>query len=236
MQIYPLSTVRPQISKAPDALAYLACARLSSADAQTGMSARLASGLFDLDASRALYVYERRDSAQRAVTGVVATLDASSLATGEVTCAERLRPQDEEDLMRAAEAQATSMGAAQVQDEYVTLLHEQSFALEVILTAAKTATPLYALEDESGAKVSLWRVGRKDAIEALQAAFGSISCAVICDERSQLVAQAAELAAAAHGDAASPHSRFPVLLVAANQLETNDVPRIDAGLIARPLN
>ena len=238
MQLKAFSCVRPQLNQAAEALGYLSCAR-QVAGTEAPLEGRLASELFMTDASRALYLCELRDLASRTVTGLVGCLGVSDITSGHVTCTERLMPTDVAAHQQAVAQVVSASEQLGAQDEVATLAHPTSFALDVIVTAAKSATPLWKFETQDGNELTVWRMSRPEALEALEATFASIEGAVIRDERSQLVAEAAELAheraqaAATVATGMEPTASFPVFLVPANQLSGAGAPTLPRGLFSR---
>lgn len=58
--------------------------------------------------------------------------------------------------------------------EPVVVEYEPSYALDVIVSAAQSATPLYNLSNGADLQVVVWRVSRTDAVEAICAMLGSM--------------------------------------------------------------
>ncbi len=58
--------------------------------------------------------------------------------------------------------------------EPVVVEYDPNYALDVIVSAAQSATPLYNLSNGSDLQVVVWRVSRADAVEAICAMLGSM--------------------------------------------------------------
>ncbi len=71
----------------------------------------------------------------------------------------------------AALAHLSELGA---HAEPVVVEYEPNYALDVIVSAAQSATPLYNLSNGSDLQVVVWRVSRTDAVEAICAMLGSM--------------------------------------------------------------
>ena len=80
--------------------------------------------------------------------------------------------------------------------EPIVVEHSPSFALDVIVGAAQTATPLYNLSNGTETQVVVWRVSRQDAVDAICAALAA-EPGKLAGEGEALTANACAAAAAA---------------------------------------
>ena len=61
------------------------------------------------------------------------------------------------------------------------LTYRDQPVLDVIIGAAKAATPLYHFTDDEGVTQTVWEIKRPDAVEAIHAMFQQVPCAYIAD-------------------------------------------------------
>ena len=182
MQIQGFSCTRPQ----PEHMdAMRACATASELDAL------VADGSYTTDVSRALYLVARRHG------GVVTTGVACCCAVDELGTGIALESTDESAAGKAAR-HMESLGA---HDEPIVIAYEGNVALDLILGAARSATPLYNLAN-GDERVVVWRVSRPEAIEAVTATFARIDGQVV---------SGCEVAAGARLVAAEARRRRPEL-------------------------
>ena len=153
MQIQGFSCTRPQ----PEHMdAMRACATAAELDALVAADA------YTTDVSRALYLVARRHS-DAVTTGVVCCCSADEL-DGKIAC-----EQVEEG---AATARADELEALGAHARPITIAYEGNMALDLILGAARSATPLYNLSNGADQLVA-WRMSRPEAIEAVTATFAT---------------------------------------------------------------
>lgn len=227
MRVKPFSCVRPTPEHLDEALA-------SAPETREDLDTAKAQGRYAIDAARALYLVELRDQAERSVTGVVCCCPVEALDDGTLTCSSSLRPADETLFRAQVGVAATRMGQLGAQDEPVTLVHPASFALDVIVCAAKTGTALCATERD-GVRLTVWRVGRAEAVEALEATFEALPGAQVRDQASHLAAEAVEECARRQratrpvSTGREPYERFVAFLVPESQL-WGPAPTLPRGL------
>lgn len=173
MRIAPISCIRPRRGQVVEALGATPC------DA-AALDALVKDGPYELDASRSLYLCEVTEG-ERSQTQLVCGCELAGLvcATADDEHAGTGQPCDATDPSKA-HAGAAALGAASrlsalgAQDEPVVIAYPGNVVIDIILGAAKAATPLYALEGD-GACLVVWRVSRPEAVEALEAALAGAS-------------------------------------------------------------
>ncbi len=80
-------------------------------------------------------------------------------------------------LVEASEAHLEQMRSLGAHAEPIVCEYEASYALDVIVAAAQSATPLYNLSNGSETQVVVWRVSREDAVDAIRATLAAVACA-----------------------------------------------------------
>lgn len=160
MRIAPISCIRPRRDHAAEALG-----QLTATDGQ--LDALVKDGPFELDVSRSLYLCELAES-ERSQTMLVCGCKLTELG-GAAANPERV----------AARAERLSVLGAQ--DEPVVVSYAGNIALDIILGAAKSATPLYALKNGSR-RLVVWRVSRPEAVEALIATFATMDGIIVAGQ------------------------------------------------------
>lgn len=169
MQIQGFSCTRPQ----PEHMdAMRACATAAELDALVAADA------YTTDVSRALYLVARRHG-DAVTTGVVCCCSADELG-GKIAC-----EQVEEG---AATARADELEALGAHARPITIAYEGNMALDLILGAARSATPLYNLSNGADQLV-VWRMSRPEAIEAVTATFATIEGHVVAGQLEAAAAQ-----------------------------------------------
>ena len=150
MQIQGFSCTRPQ----PEHMDQMrACATAAELD---GL---VAAGAYTSDVSRALYLVARRHD-DVVTTGVACCCSAAELDAAAVDADE-------------AAARADEIEALGAHTRPITIAYEGNRALDLILGAARSATPLYNLSNGSE-QVVVWRMSRPEAIEAVTTTFAQI--------------------------------------------------------------
>lgn len=235
MRIHPFTCIRPAVEEGtPHAGTRNAETLQQRFATRNELDAALASGELMLDAGRAIYICEGHDTRHGTWTGVICCCGIDDMEDGTVSCSERLRPASIQAFEREVAGQLARIDEMGAHDEPVTLVHETSPALDMLLAAMKTATPLYRPHG-----LIVWRVSRPEAIEALEAIYAPMKSQVT-DERSHLLAEAAEQLCLRERAARSvmtgrePFNVFPALLVAAGG-PMPEAPAIPAGLLIHPL-
>lgn len=178
MEILSFSCLRPDPEHIGDVLG----TGFSSADAIRGY---LKDKTLTLDISRALYL--------------CAYSDEGTTWKSLVACTNTEAQQD------PASTLGAPLGAYQT--EPVRVSYATNIAIEMILSAATAAVPLYNVYNGKQQLV-VWRISRQEAVDALQAAFASVAVEV----------------------PATPYKTTMVELV-----ESADMPALPAGLFAHPL-
>lgn len=242
MDIQPFSCTRPNPDRITDALV-------------AGPDALADSSLFTLDASRALYVIEHAGVAGATMglaccipvdemAGLMPTDEAAPRDSGKVASSSEQAVEagvsegatrDDISIGQDASALLDEIKRLGAQVHPVRLLHAGNFALDIILGAAKTATPLYALDGPSGQRLTVWRVSRPEAIDALKATYGTLGLS-LATSADALVAEA-DIALAREHHAAVKTQGIPApsdialaVLIPQNQAGA-DTFSIPAGLL-----
>ena len=154
MHIQPFSCTRPQPDRLDALRPFASAAELDAA---------VAAGEYTCDVSRALYLVGHAVGGV-ATYGVVCCCSADELGAGVAL------PEADADVVAA---EAHHLGALGAHDAPVTITYPGNIALNYILGAARTSTPLYNLQRE-GEQLVIWRVSRPEAVEAICATFEQI--------------------------------------------------------------
>ena len=134
---------------------------------------RLADGTYMRDGRRAYYLYELT-WAGRTQTGLVAVCSIDEYENGTIKRHELTREDKERDRIEHIRALGCQTGP-------IFLTYRDEPVLDIILNAAKQATPLYDFTDEEDVHQTVWEVSRPDSVEAIAAMFDRIPCAYIAD-------------------------------------------------------
>ena len=205
MQIQAFSSVRPDPMRMGEM-----CEPVTA----TELDALVASGAYMQDLGRALYLVARRDG-DAVRQGIACCCNAGEL-TGLVAAA--ASEDAEAGITDTADTIAARMRSLGAHANAVTLAYENNFAIQTIVAAAQTATPLYNLSNGAGTQVVVWRVSREDAVGAVVAAIGATEGVPTGDAAKAAVAIAAEARAAKPNlDARSPALHPLALLVPRGQ-------------------
>lgn len=186
-------------------------------------------GILATDGKPCYYLYEL-EMAGHSQTGVVCCCSVDEYLDGTIKRHENTRPEKERDRIEHIEALDAQTGP-------IFLTYRDSIALDILVGAAKSATPLYDFADGEGVRNRMWRVARPDAVEALQAAFATVPCAYIADghHRAASAVRVAERRRAANpgytGD--EEFNRFLAVLFPASQLEILAYNRVVSDLAGR---
>jgi hypothetical protein len=149
------------------------------------LDALIGQELYTQDLGRSVYLVARRDG-ELVRRGIVCCGDVDELAA----LSEAAGAGDEADAAAAERLRALGAHA-----EPIVVEHSPSFALDVIVSAAQTATPLYNLSNGTETQVVVWRVSRQDAVDAI--------CAALEPEPAKLAGVGEELAANTRAAAAA---------------------------------
>lgn len=106
-----------------------------------------------------------------------------------------------------AHEKARALGA---HAEAIVCEYEASYALDVIVAAAQSATPLYNLSNGGDTQVVVWRVSREDAVQAICAVLATMSCRPAAGN-AEGIAVAKALADEAREKRPNPDARSAVL-------------------------
>ena len=150
MQIQGFSCTRPQ----PEHIDQM---RVCTTAAE--LDGLVAAGAYTSDVSRALYLVARRHDGV-VTTGVACCCSAAELDAAAIDADE-------------AGARADEIEALGAHTRPITIAYEGNRALDLILGAARSATPLYNLSSGSE-QVVVWRMSRPEAIEAVTTTFAQI--------------------------------------------------------------
>ena len=134
---------------------------------------RLADGTYLRDGRRAYYLYELTWQG-RTQTGLVAVCSIDEYENGTIKRHELTREEKERDRIKHIRALGCQTGP-------IFLTYRDEPVLDIILNAAKQATPLYDFVDEQDVRQVVWEVKRPDSVEAISAMFDRIPCAYIAD-------------------------------------------------------
>ena len=134
---------------------------------------RLSDGTYMRDGRRAYYLYELTWQG-RTQTGLVAVCGIDEYEDGTIKRHELTREEKERDRIEHIRALGCQTGP-------IFLTYRDEPVLDIILGAAKQATPLYDFTDEEGVHQTAWEVSRSDSVEAIAAMFDRIPCAYIAD-------------------------------------------------------
>lgn len=145
MQINPFSCVRPDPERVGEALSQ----GIFSDDA---VRRALKAKILTLDISRAFYLVAYSDGT-RTFKSLIACIETEPTAS-------------------AATADAQEQPRA-YQTEPTRVVYATNAAIEIILSAATAAVPLYNMSN-GARQIVVWRISRAEAVEALQAAFESV--------------------------------------------------------------
>ena len=201
MQVQAFSCARPL----PEHMGRM-CVPATSAE----LDALIAEGAYTQDLGRCLYLVARRDGelVRRGIVccGEVDELAAMVAAIDGLGNAPQVDESEDEDGpldTPGAEGSPEKARALGAHAEAVVCEYEASYALDVIVAAAQSATPLYNLSNGSGTQVVIWRVSREDAVQAI--------CAVLATTPCEPAAESAGAVAAAKALADEAREKRPNL-------------------------
>ena len=155
------------------------------------LDALIGQELYTQDLGRSVYLVARRDG-ELVRRGIVCCGDVDELAALAEAAGAEGEGVDDGGAEAAAVERLRALGA---HAEPIVVEHSPSFALDVIVGAAQTATPLYNLSNGAETQVVVWRVSRQDAVDAI--------CAALESEPAKLAGVGEELAANACAAAAA---------------------------------
>lgn len=184
-----LNIDRPETQFAPDQDMYAPEVYARGAEL---LRERLDDGTFVADGNMAYYVYELEWNG-RAQTGIVTVCSADDYESGVIKRHEYTREEKERDRVEHIRALGCQTGP-------IFLAYRDEPVLGIILSAAKTASPIYAFTDDEGVRQTVWEVARPDAVDALRTLLGRMSGAYIADGHHR-AASAARVAKAMREEA-----------------------------------
>lgn len=224
MKALPFPCIRPAQDRVLEALPAMG-GILSGNDALRGA---IADGLMLKDPGAAYYVYECSGELGR-VTGVVAICPVGVLTDDNASSAD-------------AAAAARAIAELKVQPRPVTLAYEASPVMDIILSAAKEGTSLYAVTDPAGVTHRVWEVKREDAVAAIRAMLDQAPDPVFAGDSayvaalagaSQILADEARAAGAYSGK--EPFNFAVAVLFPAAQV-SGSAPQVPTGLLTHQVS
>ena len=165
-----LNIDRPETQFAPDQDMYAPEVYEKASELLQG---RIADHTFFQDASRSYYLYELSWQG-RTQTGLVGVCSIDEYESGVIKRHELTREEKERDRIEHMRALGYQTGP-------IFLTYRDQPVLDIIVGAAKSATPLYCFTDDEGVAQTVWEIKRPDAVEAIHAMFEQIPCAYIAD-------------------------------------------------------
>ena len=178
---------------------------------------RIDDGTYIADGNRSYYIYELTMDG-RSQTGVVGVCAVDEYEGGTIKRHELTRAEKERDRIEHIRALGCQTGP-------IFLTYRDQPVLDIIIGAAKTATPLYDFTDDEGVRQTVWEIARPEAVEALHAMFEKVPCAYIADGHHR-TASAVKVAQAMRDEAREagtltgkePFNFFLAVLFPASQL------------------
>ena len=143
---------------------------------------RLHDGTLQRDPQPCFYLY-RITKDGHSQTAVVGACSVNEYAEGVIKQHEQVREPKVADRiahMRACHAQASPVFA----------FYRDNPAVDALVMAATLAQPFISFTDATGMRHQVWRIARKDAVEAFVAAFGTVHDAYIADGHHRAAAAA----------------------------------------------
>lgn len=165
-----LNIDRPETQFAPDQDMYAPEVYARGAEL---LRERIDDGTYIADGNRSYYVYELEMDGH-VQTGVVAVCAVDEYEDGTIKRHELTREDKERDRIEHMRALGCQTGP-------IFLTYRDQPVLDVIIGAAKSATPLYRFTDDEGVRQTVWEIARPDAVEAVHAMFQQVPCAYIAD-------------------------------------------------------
>ena len=165
-----LAIDRPETAFAPDHDMYAADVYAKAAELIQGAARE---GTILKDETPCYYIY-RLEQGGRSQTGVVCACAVSDYLDGTIKRHENTRRDKERDRIEHIKATGAQTGP-------IFLTYRDEFALDLLVSLATTATPLYDFTDEQQVRQTVWRVARPSAVAAIHETFAHIPCAYIAD-------------------------------------------------------
>lgn len=182
----------------------------AEADRRLQQAAR--SGRLLHDVGPCLYLW-RLDTATHSQIGVAAACSVDEYLDGTIRTHEHTKAEKVADRVNHIHATRAQTGP-------VLLFYRDNYAIDVLVSAASAADPLYDFSDAQGTHHTLWRIARPAALEAFEAAFSTVARAYIADghHRSEASARICQQRREESGDAGKA-SNFLAVLFPASQLQ-----------------
>ena len=134
---------------------------------------RIDDGVYIEDGNRAYYIYELSWQG-RVQTGITCVCSVDEYEQGIIKRHELTREDKERDRVEHIRAIGCQTGP-------IFLTYRDQPVLDMIIEAAKTASPLYDFTDGEGVRQRVWEVVRAEAVEAIGAMLDQVPCAYIAD-------------------------------------------------------
>lgn len=200
-----LAIDRPETAFGPDHDMY---ADDVYAAARRILEERAADGTLMRDPNKCYYLY-RLEQGGRSQTGIVAACSLDDYMDGTIRRHELTRRDKEDDRVRHIEATGCQTGP-------IFLAYRDDPTLAFLVGAAKEAEPLYDFEDAEGVRQTVWRVGRPEAVEAIELMLARMPRAYIADghHRAASAARVCRELREDAGDALTGDEPFNYLLCA----------------------
>lgn len=198
-----LAIDRPETAFAPDHDMY---ADDVYAEGRRILEKRASDGTLTRDAKPCYYLY-RLEQDGRSQTGIVAACSIDDYADGTIKRHELTRRDKEDDRVRHIKALGCQTGP-------IFLAYRDDPTLQLLVSAACAAEPLYDFTDAEGVRQTVWRVGRPAAVESLQLMLDRMPCAYIADghHRAASAARVCQELREEAGDSLSGDEPFNYLL------------------------
>lgn len=198
---------------------------------------RIDDGVYIEDGNRAYYIYELSWRG-RVQTGITCVCSVDEYEQGVIKRHELTREDKERDRVEHIRALGCQTGP-------IFLTYRDQPVLDMIIEAAKTASPLYDFTDDEGVRQRVWEVVRAEAVEAIGAMLAQVPCAYIADghHRTASAMRVAQEQRAAAREAGTftgkePFNFFLAVLFPASQLTILPYNRVVAdrrGMTANEL-
>ena len=174
-----------------------------------------------IDETPCVYLYEQTHGDHKQL-GVMAAVSVDDYIDGTIR-------QHERTLINKEQDRVNHIKGIRAQTGPVFLAYPDSLAVDMIISAAKMADPLYDFVSEDGVRQRVWRIARPSAIEAICLAFSSIDAAYIADGHHRAAAAVAiAKERRAEGRVNDPAEAFLAVLFPESQLQILAYDRVVA--------
>ncbi len=189
------------------------------AHAQQLLRERQLDGTLVRDEKPCFYIYEQSTNAHRQ-TGLLCAIAADDYLEGALRCHELTLPTKEND-------RVSHIKKVRAQTGPVFVAYRDSLAIDIILDAAKQASPLYDFVGPDGVRQRVWRIAREVAVDSLGVAFDTVPSAYIADGHHRAAAAVRICQERrAEGKEHDPADHFLVALFPASQLSILPYDRV----------